>query len=41
MMYIKSDELYVAPEIDIVDVAVEHGFAGSIEDPEENPEIDW
>ena len=41
MMYIKSAELYVAPEINIVDVAVEYGFANSIEDPEENPEMDW
>lgn len=32
---------YLAPEVEIIEVAVEYGFANSIEDPEENPELDW
>ncbi len=41
MMSFKSEEQYTAPEIEIVEVALEQGFSGSIENPEENPEIDW
>lgn len=32
---------YSAPEVEVIDVAVERGFINSMEDPEENPEIDW
>ena len=32
---------YFTPEIEIVEMNVEHGFANSIEDPVESPEQDW
>lgn len=32
---------YLAPEVYVSEVIVERGFAGSIEDPTENPEMDW
>ena len=33
---------YLAPEFKVLDVEIEQGFAGSnLEDPEENPEMDW
>lgn len=32
---------YISPEVEIVKVNVEHGFANSIEDPVEKPEQDW
>lgn len=32
---------YLAPEAEVLEVAVEQGFANSIEDPVENPELDW
>lgn len=32
---------YSAPEVEVIDVVVERGFINSMEDPEENPEIDW
>lgn len=43
MTFIKNWELYAAPEIEIVDIAVEHGFEASsmIEDPVENPTQEW
>lgn len=32
---------YLAPDVEVVTIAVEAGFANSIEDPDENPEQDW
>jgi hypothetical protein len=35
---------YLAPEIEVLEMIVEQGFAPSnsnFEDPKENPEIDW
>jgi hypothetical protein len=32
---------YLVPEVEIVEMNVESGFAISIEDPVENPEQDW
>ena len=32
---------YISPEVEIVEVNVEYGFANSIEDPVEKPEQDW
>ena len=32
---------YLAPDMAVVEVVVEAGFANSIEDPVENPEIGW
>ena len=34
---------YFAPDVEVVTVAVEQGFAASsnVEDPNENPEQDW
>ena len=33
---------YLSPEIEVLDIEVEQGFAASnLEDPEENPEMDW
>ena len=35
---------YLAPEIEVLEMIVEQGFATSnsnFEDPKENPEIDW
>jgi hypothetical protein len=32
---------YEAPELEIVECAVEQGFANSLEDPFENDEMDW
>ena len=32
---------YLAPDVEVLEVAVESGFANSIEDPYENPEMDW
>ena len=40
-MYMNKDYAYLAPEVEIVEVNVECGFANSIEDPVENPEQDW
>jgi hypothetical protein len=33
--------IYLAPEAEVLEVAVERGFANSIEDPVENEEQDW
>ena len=33
----EKKEMYVAPEVEILEVAVEKGFAGSIVDEGENP----
>lgn len=41
MKHTKQDE-YLAPEFEVLDVEIEQGFAASnLEDPEENPEMDW
>ena len=32
---------YLAPDVEVVAIAIEHGFANSIEDPVENPEQEW
>ena len=32
---------YLVPEVEIVEMNVEYGFAISIEDTVENPEQDW
>lgn len=42
-MYFAKQEGYIAPEVDVLEVVVECGFAGStLEDiEEERPEIDW
>ena len=36
-----SKLIYQSPEIEILDVEIEKGFANSLEDPRENGEIDW
>ena len=40
-MYSKLFFSYLAPDVEVLEVAVESGFANSIEDPYENPEQDW
>jgi hypothetical protein len=41
MKHTKQDE-YLAPEFKVLDVEIEQGFAASnLEDPKENPEMDW
>lgn len=32
---------YVAPDVEIISVAIERGFANSFEDPFEKPEFEW
>lgn len=32
---------YQSPDIEIIEVEVEQGFANSLEDPNENDEMDW
>jgi hypothetical protein len=32
---------YLAPDVEVVLIAVEAGYANSMEDPNENPEQDW
>ena len=32
---------YLTPDVEVLEVVVESGFANSIEDPYENPEMDW
>lgn len=34
-------ESYIAPDIDLLVVSVEQGFANSMEDPYEDEEMDW
>ncbi len=38
---INYKEFYIAPDIDLLIVSVEQGFANSIEDPVEDEEMDW
>ena len=38
----KEQEMYLAPEFEVVAVEVEQDyFQSNLEDPEENPEQDW
>lgn len=32
---------YIAPEVEILEFAVENGFINSLQDPFENDEMDW
>lgn len=37
-----EQERYLAPDFEVVNVEVEQGFTQSnLENPEENPEMDW
>lgn len=36
-----NNEKYVSPDIEVVMISVELGFANSLEDPTENDEIEW
>lgn len=38
---IYMNKTYFTPEIEIIEVHVEGCLAASLEDPVENPEIDW
>ena len=41
MKHTKQEE-YLAPEFEVLDIEVEHGFSlSNLENPEENPEMDW
>ncbi len=40
-MQTKEPFSYLSPEVEIIEVYVEGCLAASLEDPEENPEIDW
>ena len=41
MIHTKQDE-YLAPELEVMDVKIEQGFAlSNLENPEEKPEMDW
>ena len=37
----QGKKCYLSPEVIDVEVYVEQGFANSLENPYENPEIDW
>ena len=38
----QTKQHYLAPEFEVLDIKVEQGFAASnLEDPDENPEMDW
>ena len=41
MMSVNKSHTYFVPDVEIIDMVAEHGFAISIEDPIENPEQDW
>lgn len=32
---------YIAPDVEVIEVAVERGFAQSMEDVDRNPSLDW
>ena len=36
-----NNDKYVSPDIEMVMISVELGFANSLEDPTENDEIEW
>lgn len=40
-MQINNKYSYLAPEVEVIEAAVESGFLLSVEDPEVNPEQDW
>lgn len=37
----KEQLLYISPEVEVWETHVEGCFASSLEDPIENPEIEW
>ena len=38
----QTKQHYLAPEFEVLDIKVEQGFAlSNLEDPKENPEMDW
>lgn len=42
LMKHNEQERYLAPDFEVVNVEVEQGFTQSnLENPEENPEMDW
>ena len=42
LMKHNKQEKYLAPEFEVVEIEVEQGFSQSnLEDPDENPEMDW
>lgn len=36
-----NNDKYISPDIEVVMISVELGFANSLEDPTENDEIEW
>ena len=36
-----NNDRYVSPDIEVMMISVELGFANSLEDPTENEEIEW
>ena len=40
-MISKEKTQYCAPDVEIIELVMEQCLAASIEDPVENPEIDW
>ena len=36
-----QNESYIAPDLDLLIISVEQGFANSMEDPYEDEEMDW
>lgn len=34
-------ESYIPPQLEVVEMVVEQGFSNSLQDPVENPEIEW
>ena len=41
MSYIQEQHPYLAPEVEVIETAVEQGFQNSNEDPVLDPEQDW
>lgn len=41
MQFFYGEEHYTAPEVEILEIAVEQGFSNSIEDPVEGDDMDW
>ena len=43
MLMTRTEQLqYLAPELEVLDVKIEQGFAlSNLENPEEKPEMDW
>lgn len=40
-MQIKELPTYFSPEVEVIELCLEGCLASSLEDPNENPEIDW